>query len=70
MVADNCYFADSKKDAEVGGYSAPSGGVYDSTLDYANQLSQKRDSFDYPYPAKVDADDFAVLDDDDGQLPF
>jgi single-strand DNA-binding protein len=76
VVADNCYFGDSKKDAEsagvyTGGYSAPSGGAYDSTLAYAEQLAGKREGFDYPYPAKtVDASDFTLLEDDDAMLPF
>jgi single-strand DNA-binding protein len=76
IVADNCYFADSKKDAEsagvsTGGYSAPTGGAYDSTLAYANSLAQNRAGFDYPYPGNtVDASDFAVLEDDDVLLPF
>ena len=70
IVVANAYFADSKKDNE-GGYSAPTGGTYDSTLAYAEQLAGKKDSFEYPYPAKVvDASDFAMLDDDDALLPF
>ena len=76
VVADNCYFGESKRDAErsdtaTSSYSAPTGGVYDSTLAYAEQLAGKKNGFDYPYPARtVDASDFAILDDDDGQLPF
>lgn len=72
IVADNCYFAESKKESEgAGGYTAPTGGAYDSTLAYAEQLAGKRDGFDYPFPGKtVDASDFAILDDDDGLLPF
>jgi single-strand DNA-binding protein len=76
VVADNCYFADSKKDAEsagvsTGGYSASSGGAYDSTLAYAEQLAGKQDGFDYPFPGKtIDASDFSLLDDDDAALPF
>ena len=69
VTAENCYFGGSK--SEDGGYSAPSGGAYDNTLDYASKLSQKKDSFDYPYPAKtVDASDFAILEDEDNLLPF
>ena len=51
VVADNCYFGDSKRDSDngyqSGGYSAPA-------------LPE------YPAPAS----DFAMLDDDDAQLPF
>lgn len=70
VVVDNAYFGDSKRDSE-GGYNASTGGTYDSTLAYAEQLAGKREGFDYPYPAKVvDAGDFAILDDDDSLLPF
>ena len=76
VVVDNAYFAESKKDAErsgmaTGSYSAPTGGAYDSTLAYANSLAQnQKDGFNYPYPAQVTDSDFALLDDDDGLLPF
>lgn len=51
VVAENCYFGDSKRDSDngndqqSGGYSAPA------------------------YPT-APASDFAMLDDDDAQLPF
>jgi single-strand DNA-binding protein len=75
VVADNCYFGDSKKDAEsagvtVNGYDAPNVGTYDETLQYANSLAQKRDGYDYPYPKQAAMGDYALLEDDDGQLPF
>lgn len=75
IVADNVYFGDSKKDAEnAGGYSAPTGGAYDSTLAYAEKLAGNREDFNYPFPGKpltVDADnDFAILEDSDDLLPF
>lgn len=70
VVVENAYFGDSKRDSE-GGYSASSGGVYDNTLAYAEQLAGKREGFDYPYPAQqVPMGDFAMLDDDDSMLPF
>lgn len=72
IVADNCYFGDSKKDAENAGVAT--GGVYDSTLAYAEKLAGERNTFDYPFPGKpltVDASNsFDILDDDDGMLPF
>ena len=71
IVADNCYFADSKKDAESAGVATC--GAYDGTLAYAEQLAGKQGGYDYPFPGKastVDASDFAILDDDDGMLPF
>ena len=68
VVADNCYFGDSKRDdqgSSYGGnayggnsygnaYSAPAGGNYGG----------------YSAPASAPASDFAMLDDDDAQLPF
>lgn len=54
VVADNVYFGDSKRDAESGGYSAPS---------YAGA--------DRGYaPAANVADQFAEIDEEDGDLPF
>jgi len=69
VVADNCYFGDSKRDSDGGSsyggntyggnsygsaYSAPAGGNYGG----------------YSAPASAPASDFAMLDDDDAQLPF
>ena len=63
VVADNCYFGDSKRDGDSGSafggnsfsnaYSAPSG-------NYGG----------YSAPAGNPASDFAMLEDDDAQLPF
>ena len=63
VVADNCYFGDSKRDGDSGSafggnsfsnaYAAPSG-------HYGG----------YSAPAGNPASDFAMLDDDDAQLPF
>ena len=65
VVADNCYFGDSKRDNDGGSayggntyggnaYSAPAGNNYGG----------------YAAPASNPASDFAMLDDDDAQLPF
>ena len=61
VVADNVYFGDSKRDGEGGGasygssYSAPAAHSYGG----------------YAAPAaSAPASDFAMLDDDDAQLPF
>ena len=70
VVADNCYFGDSKRDSDNGSsyggntyggnsyggssYSAPAGGNFGG----------------YSAPASAPASDFAMLDDDDAQLPF
>ena len=66
VVADNVYFGDSKRDASEGNSSyggntyssAPAGGNYGGyTAPAANNSS-------------APASDFAMLDDDDAQLPF
>ena len=55
VVADNVYFGDSRRDGEAGGsYSAPAAPSYGG----------------YSAPASSPASDFAMLDDDDAQLPF
>ena len=58
VVADNVYFGDSKRDGEssssYGSYSAPAAGGFGG----------------YSAPASSPASDFAMLDDDDAQLPF
>ena len=69
VVAYNCYFGDSKRDSDGGSsyggntyggnsygsaYSAPAGNNYGG----------------YSAPASAPASDFAMLDDDDAQLPF
>ena len=67
VVVDNAYFGDSKRDESGSTYN---GNTYGS--DYSqNQFSQQQD-YQYPYPGQkpVAADDFALLDDDDGLLPF
>ena len=58
VVADNCYFGDSKRDGDGGNtyggsYAAPAAPAYGS----------------YSAPA-APASDFAMLEDDDAQLPF
>ncbi len=65
VVADNCYFGDSKREGDggsafggnsfnAGAYNAPSGNGFGG----------------YSAPAGNPASDFAMLDDDDAQLPF
>ena len=63
VVADNCYFGDSKRDSEGG--SAFGGNSYGSAY------SAPAGNFGgYSAPASAPASDFAMLDDDDAQLPF
>ena len=54
VVADNCYFGDSRRDGETGGsYAAPAAPAFGG----------------YSAPA-APVSDFAALSDDDAQLPF
>ena len=72
VVADNCYFGDSKRDGESGasfGGNAYGGNAYGGNA-YGNSFSAPAPSFGgYSAPA-APASDFAMLDDDDAQLPF
>ena len=70
VVADNCYFGDSKRDGDSGasyGGNAYGGSSYGNT-GYGAPASAP--SFGgYSAPA-APASDFTMLDDDDAQLPF
>ena len=73
VVADNAYFGDSKRDdhagSAYGGYSAPaqnyggSNGGYSAPAPAGSYGS-------YGAPASAPASDFAMLEEDDAQLPF
>ena len=55
VVADNCYFGESKRsEGGNGSYSAPAAPAFGG----------------YSAPAAAPASDFAMLEDDDAQLPF
>ena len=62
VVADNCYFGDSKRDSDSG--SSYGGNAYGSYSAPAPSYGG------YSAPASAPASDFAMLDDDDAQLPF
>ena len=62
VVADNCYFGDSKRDGDSG--SAFGGN------NFANAYSAPAGFGGYSAPAGNPASDFAMLEDDDAQLPF
>ena len=62
VVADNCYFGDSKRDGEGG--SAYGGNSF------SNAYSAPAGFGGYAAPASNPASDFAMLEDDDAQLPF
>ena len=64
VVADNCYFGDSKRDGE-------STGSYGGNTYGGNAYSAPAPSYGgYSAPASAPASDFAMLEDDDAQLPF
>ena len=70
VVADNVYFGASKRDAQVGGsfggnaYGGSYGGGYGAPAPAAGGFGG------YAAPSSPSASDFAMLDDDDAQLPF
>ena len=64
VVADNCYFGDSKRDSDGGSY----GGTTYGGNSYGQQPSGGFGG--YAQPASSPASDFAMLEDDDAQLPF
>ena len=69
VVADNCYFGDSKRDTDGG--SSYGGNTYGGNA-YGNAYSAPAGNNygGYSAPAGNPVSDFAMLDDDDAQLPF
>ena len=67
VIADNVYFGDSKRDAEAGGYVAPSGGFGAPAGGYAPPPAAPSGGYSAPMGG---GDQFAELSDDDGELPF
>ena len=72
VVADNCYFGDSKRDNEGGNaYGGNTYGGYGNNNYGGNAYNAPAPSFGgYNAPAAAPASDFAMLEDDDAQLPF
>ena len=74
VVADNCYFGDSKRDGDnSGSYGGNTygGNSYGGNNYGGNAYSTPAPSYGgYNAPASAPASDFAMLDDDDAQLPF
>ena len=63
VVADNVYFADSKRDDQVGNsYGSAPAGSYGGYAAPAGSYGG--------YSAPTGPSDFAMMDDDDSQLPF
>ena len=67
VVADNVYFGDSKRDGDTGSASSYGGNAYGGNS-YAAPAASSYGG--YTAPASAPASDFAMLDDDDAQLPF
>ena len=68
VVADNVYFGDSKRDSESGGSHA-SGSSYGGNNYAAGSSYSAPAAPSYAAPASAPAADFAMLEDDDAQLP-
>ena len=70
VVADNVYFGESKRSNDGGSYNG--GNSYGGNNYGGNTYSAPAaPSYGaYPAPAATPASDFAMLDDDDAQLPF
>ena len=71
VVADNVYFGDSKRDSEGGSYAGNSygGNAYGGNSYGAAPSGNYGGGYSAP-SAGASASDFAMLDDDDAQLPF
>ena len=76
VVADNCYFGDSKRDDQGGSsfggntYGGNNfGGGYGNN-NYGGYNAPAPSYGGYNAPAAAPASDFAMLEDDDAQLPF
>ena len=72
VVADNVYFGDSKRD-DQGGSSSYGGNAYGGNSSgggYSAPAPAAGGFGGYAAPASAPASDFAMLEDDDAQLPF
>ena len=72
VVADNVYFGESKRNSDGGSYAGNSyGGNTYGGNSYGSAYSAPSGNYGgYSAPAGAPASDFAMLDDDDAQLPF
>ena len=74
VVADNCYFGDSKRDSDnsgsYGGNTYGGGNSYGNNNNYGGYNAPAPSYGGYAAPAAAPASDFAMLEDDDAQLPF
>ena len=72
VVAENCYFGDSKRDDQGGSsYGGNNyGSSYGNNNNYGSYNAPAPSYGGYSAPAAAPASDFAMLEDDDAQLPF
>ena len=78
VVADNCYFGDSKRDSDGSssyggntyGGNNYGGNSYGNNNNYGGYNAPAPSYGGYSAPAAAPASDFAMLEDDDAQLPF
>ena len=71
VVADNCYFGDNKRDDQGGSFGGNTYGGNFGGNAYGGGYNAPAPSYGgYNAPAANPASDFAMLDDDDAQLPF
>ncbi len=76
IVVANAYFGDSKRDSDSG--NSYGGNSYGGNNSYGNSGNFSGNSYNapapsyggYSAPASAPASDFAMLEDDDAQLPF
>ena len=71
VVADNCYFGDSKRDSDGSSFGGNTygGNSYGNNNTYGGYNAPAPSYGGYNAPS-APASDFAMLDDDDAQLPF
>ena len=67
VVADNVYFGDSKRDGAAGGFDQSYGQPSYQQPAYGGQSFG---GYGQPAPAPAPQSDFAMLEDDDSELPF
>ena len=73
VVADNVYFGDSKRDGSPAGFEQSYGQPAYSQPAYNQQPAYGGQAYGYGQPvppAPVPPSDFAMLEDDDSELPF
>ena len=69
VVAENCYFGESRRSSESN--ASYGGNTYGGNSYGGNAYSAPAGNYGgYSAPAGAPASDFAMLDDDDAQLPF